>query len=101
MPSCRPQGEIYLDFWTPDQVPLPDLLDHTLGYFKDPKLPLVKPLKEFGNGTNLRPLGSNAPLFMDNSAGVERLLGNRIFSAGQMHSRREGINTTRHKTIYY
>jgi len=46
-----------------DQVPLPDLLDHTLGYFKDPKVALVQTPQEFGNVSTSDPLGSNAPLF--------------------------------------
>lgn len=46
-----------------DQVPLPEILDHTLGYFKDPKVALVQTPQEFGNVATSDPLGSNAPLF--------------------------------------
>ena len=46
-----------------DQVPLPAILNHTLGYFEDPKVALVQTPQEFGNVATSDPLGSNAPLF--------------------------------------
>ena len=46
-----------------DQVPRPEILDHTLGYFDDPKLALVQTPQVFGNVAPGDPLGSQAPLF--------------------------------------
>jgi cellulose synthase (UDP-forming) len=46
-----------------DQVPSPEILDHTLGYFDDPKLALVQTPQIFGNVAPGDPLGSQAPLF--------------------------------------
>ena len=46
-----------------DQVPHPEILDHTLGYFEDPQLALVQTPQWFGNVSTYDPLGSQAPLF--------------------------------------
>ncbi len=46
-----------------DQVPYPEILDHTLGYFEDPKIALVQTPQWFGNVSTYDPLGSQAPLF--------------------------------------
>ncbi len=46
-----------------DQVPYPEILDHTLSYFEDPKVALVQTPQWFGNVTTYDPLGSQAPLF--------------------------------------
>ena len=46
-----------------DQVPHPKILDHTLGYFTDPKVALVQTPQWFGNVSPYDPLGSQAPLF--------------------------------------
>ena len=46
-----------------DQVPLPQILDHTLGYFADPTVALVQTPQVFENVTAGDPLGSQAPLF--------------------------------------
>lgn len=46
-----------------DQVPRPEILDHTLGYFADPKVALVQTPQVFGNVAPGDPLGSHAPLF--------------------------------------
>lgn len=46
-----------------DQVPYPEILDHTLGYFTDPKLAFVQTPQWFGNVSTYDPLGSQAPLF--------------------------------------
>jgi len=46
-----------------DQVPYPEILDHTLNYFDDPKVALVQTPQWFGNVTPYDPLGSQAPLF--------------------------------------
>ncbi|WP_241987762.1 glycosyltransferase [Cryobacterium sp. TMT1-66-1] len=46
-----------------DQVPLPQILDHTLGYFADPKIALVQTPQVFENVPAGDPLGSQAPLF--------------------------------------
>ncbi|TFD61776.1 glycosyltransferase [Cryobacterium suzukii] len=46
-----------------DQVPLPHILDHTLGYFNDPKVALVQTPQVFDNVSAGDPLGSQAPLF--------------------------------------
>jgi cellulose synthase (UDP-forming) len=46
-----------------DQVPHPEILDHTLGYFVDEKVALVQTPQEFGNVSIADPLGSKAPLF--------------------------------------
>jgi cellulose synthase (UDP-forming) len=46
-----------------DQVPNPEILDHTLGYFTDPAIALVQTPQVFGNVPETDPLGSNAPLF--------------------------------------
>jgi len=46
-----------------DQVPYPEILDHTLNYFEDPKVALVQTPQWFGNVSPYDPLGSQAPLF--------------------------------------
>lgn len=46
-----------------DQVPKPEILDHTLGYFYDPKMALVQTPQYFVNVPFSDPLGSQAPLF--------------------------------------
>jgi cellulose synthase (UDP-forming) len=46
-----------------DQVPRPEILDRTLGYFDDPKIALVQTPQIFGNVSPGDPLGSQAPLF--------------------------------------
>lgn len=46
-----------------DQVPAPDILDKTLGYFTDPRVALVQTPQYFGNVPEDDPLGSQAPLF--------------------------------------
>ncbi|MBC7464253.1 MAG: glycosyltransferase [Actinobacteria bacterium] len=46
-----------------DQVPMPEILDHTLGYFRDAGVALVQTPQEFGNVSIADPLGSAAPLF--------------------------------------
>ena len=46
-----------------DQVPLPEILDRTLGYFRDPMMALVQTPQWFVNVPPDDPLGSQAPLF--------------------------------------
>jgi len=46
-----------------DQVPTPDILDKTLGYFADEKMALVQTPQYFVNVPATDPLGSQAPLF--------------------------------------
>lgn len=46
-----------------DQIPYPEILDHTLGYFEDHKIALVQTPQWFGNVSTYDPLGSQAPLF--------------------------------------
>ena len=46
-----------------DQVPLPEILDHTLGYFEDERMALVQTPQWFVNVPDSDPLGSQAPLF--------------------------------------
>ena len=46
-----------------DQVPDPDILDRTLGYFRDPKMALVQTPQYFVNVAPGDPLGGQAPLF--------------------------------------
>ena len=46
-----------------DQVPRPEILDRTLGYFDDPKIALVQTPQIFGNVAPGDPLGGQAPLF--------------------------------------
>lgn len=46
-----------------DQIPHPEILDHTLGYFTDPLVALVQTPQWFGNVSTYDPLGSQAPLF--------------------------------------
>ncbi len=46
-----------------DQIPAPDLLDKTLGWFDDEKVALVQTPQWFTNVTDADPLGSQAPLF--------------------------------------
>ncbi|TXN31597.1 glycosyltransferase family 2 protein [Lacisediminihabitans profunda] len=46
-----------------DQVPLPQILDETLGYFGDESVALVQTPQIFGNVTPGDPLGSQAGLF--------------------------------------
>ena len=46
-----------------DQIPEPEILDRTLGYFFDPKVALVQTPQYFINVPSRDPLGSQAPLF--------------------------------------
>jgi cellulose synthase (UDP-forming) len=46
-----------------DQKPMPDILDRTLGYFRDPKVSLVQTPQWFSNVPEGDPFGSQAPLF--------------------------------------
>lgn len=46
-----------------DQVPQPEILDKTLGYFDDQRVALVQTPQLFGNVPTGDPLGSQAPLF--------------------------------------
>ncbi|WP_298816306.1 glycosyltransferase family 2 protein [Chloroflexus sp.] len=46
-----------------DQVPLPHILDRTLGYFADPEVALVQTPQHFINVPPGDPFGSHAPLF--------------------------------------
>lgn len=46
-----------------DQVPEPEILDRTLGYFRDPRMALVQTPQYFHNVPFSDPLGSQAPLF--------------------------------------
>lgn len=46
-----------------DQVPHPEILDRTLGYFTDPEMALVQTPQYFVNVPDNDPLGSQAPLF--------------------------------------
>jgi cellulose synthase (UDP-forming) len=46
-----------------DQVPMPDILDRTLGFFEDEEMALVQTPQWFVNVPASDPLGSQAPLF--------------------------------------
>ena len=46
-----------------DQIPEPEILDRTLGYFQDERVALVQTPQWFSNVTDSDPLGSQAPLF--------------------------------------
>ncbi|KUG53307.1 cellulose synthase [Serinicoccus chungangensis] len=46
-----------------DQIPAPEILDSTLGWFRDPEVALVQTPQWFTNVTDSDPLGSQAPLF--------------------------------------
>ncbi|MER7797757.1 glycosyltransferase [Microbacterium sp. NPDC096154] len=46
-----------------DQIPEPEILDRTLGWFRDPEVALVQTPQWFSNVTEADPLGSQAPLF--------------------------------------
>lgn len=46
-----------------DQIPKPEILDATLGWFTDPEVALVQTPQWFSNVTESDPLGSQAPLF--------------------------------------
>ncbi|WP_347565411.1 glycosyltransferase family 2 protein [Nocardioides sp. IC4_145] len=46
-----------------DQIPLPEILDRTLGYFEDERMALVQTPQWFVNVPEEDPLGSQAPLF--------------------------------------
>ena len=46
-----------------DQIPEPQILDRTLGWFQDPEVALVQTPQWFTNVTESDPLGSQAPLF--------------------------------------
>lgn len=56
------QGEFLL-ILDADQIPSPDILDKTLGWFRDPEVALVQTPQYFTNVTEADPLGSQAPLF--------------------------------------
>nr|WP_243753327.1 glycosyltransferase family 2 protein [Paenarthrobacter sp. MSM-2-10-13] len=53
----------YLLILDADQIPEPDILDKTLGYFNDDKVALVQTPQYFINVPADDPLGSQAPLF--------------------------------------
>lgn len=46
-----------------DQIPAPEILTRTLGYFSDERVALVQTPQWFSNVTESDPLGSQAPLF--------------------------------------
>lgn len=46
-----------------DQIPEPEIIERTLGYFHDPKVALVQTPQFFTNVPESDPLGSQAPLF--------------------------------------
>ena len=46
-----------------DQIPEPQILDSTLGYFADPEVALVQTPQFFSNVDEADPLGNQAPLF--------------------------------------
>jgi cellulose synthase (UDP-forming) len=46
-----------------DQIPEPDILDQTLGYFREERVALVQTPQYFTNVGDSDPLGSQAPLF--------------------------------------
>jgi cellulose synthase (UDP-forming) len=46
-----------------DQIPAPEILDRTLGYFRDDQVSLVQTPQWFSNVTDSDPLGSQSPLF--------------------------------------
>ena len=46
-----------------DQIPVPEILDRTLGWFQDPEVALVQTPQWFTNVTESDPLGSQAELF--------------------------------------
>ena len=56
------QGEFML-ILDADQIPAPEILDRTLGWFQDPEVALVQTPQWFTNVTDSDPLGSQAPLF--------------------------------------
>ncbi|MDO9497300.1 MAG: glycosyltransferase [Nocardioides sp.] len=56
------EGEFFL-ILDADQVPLPGILDKTLGYFEDERMALVQTPQWFENVPDNDPLGSQAPLF--------------------------------------
>jgi cellulose synthase (UDP-forming) len=53
----------YLMVLDADQIPTPEILDKTLGWFRDPKVALVQTPQYFVNVPEDDPLGSQAPLF--------------------------------------
>ena len=56
------QGEFLL-ILDADQIPKPEILDRTLGYFEDERMALVQTPQWFVNVPESDPLGSQAPLF--------------------------------------
>ncbi|MDP3064583.1 MAG: glycosyltransferase [Chloroflexota bacterium] len=56
------QGEFLL-ILDADQIPYPQILDRTLGYFRDPKVCFVQTPQWFYNVPPSDPFGSQAPLF--------------------------------------
>ncbi|MCS6938709.1 MAG: glycosyltransferase, partial [Roseiflexus sp.] len=59
---CQTNGEFILVL-DADQIPSPDILDRTLGYFSDERVALVQTPQWFYNVPPDDPLGSQAPLF--------------------------------------
>ncbi|MCS6842678.1 MAG: glycosyltransferase [Roseiflexus sp.] len=59
---CQTNGEFILVL-DADQIPSPDILDRTLGYFADDRVALVQTPQWFYNVPPDDPLGSQAPLF--------------------------------------
>ena len=58
----RTDGEFIL-IQDADQIPAPDILDRTLGYFRDPTVAFVQTPQWFRNVPPGDPFGSQAPLF--------------------------------------
>ncbi len=56
------EGEFFL-ILDADQIPSPDILDRTLGWFEDDRVALVQTPQWFTNVPASDPLGSQAPLF--------------------------------------
>lgn len=46
-----------------DQVPMPEMLDSTLGYFADPWVAFVQTPQTFGTATSTNPIESAAPMY--------------------------------------
>lgn len=46
-----------------DQVPMPEMLDSTLGYFADPRVAFVQTPQTFGTATSTNPIESAAPMY--------------------------------------
>ncbi len=82
----------YLLILDADQVVLPEILDETLGYFRDPKVAFVQTPQWFKNVPKGDPFGSQAPLFYGPIQEAKDGWNAAFFCGSNAVLRREALN---------